>query len=403
MRFHPILSLPFWLPACSGSGSLPDAADTTAVDSRDEEPQGYVVDPTFGAGGFADVDLPEFTYEVSVAVLSDGDIALAAFHDLVGTPTPTTLCRFDSTGTLDVGFALGCIEDSPLRGARLVADGASIRVAGVTPSDAVRHMRFAVDGALDPTFGTSGIAELPAQMTGTQPYLGALLGEPEGTFLLVGTSFNPDDGSTPVWVSRVDAAGQVVANGALPFEPWLQSAALEESGALVLLRYAGEVLEGDLLRLNQSLTLDSSFGSEGVASAVTLPEPVALATTGGSELLVAVGNGVQRFDSEGVLDPTFGDGGYAELHGINPAGPLVVARERILVGMHGLLAATTLDGRLDESFGNSGLLRPPIEFGVAGVVTSFAMDGENVIAAGYVDDVNTIGPGRMFVFRLIPG
>jgi uncharacterized delta-60 repeat protein len=121
-----------------------------------------------------------------------------------------------------------------------------------------------------------------------------------------------------------------------------------------------------LARLNTSGTLDSSFGSGGIVNNTFGADgPVmAVAIQPDGKILAYAsgffGGSVGRFNSDGSIDTTFGNGGFAVSKSLG-SGPAILsvmalqADGKILVTGSGLMGRYTSTGQLDTSFGGSGI------------------------------------------------
>ncbi len=182
-------------------------------------------------------------------------------------------------------------------------------------------LAFAQAGTLDSTFGTGGI---------------------------FGTSF-----------TQPAAADNAIA---------IQSDGKIIVGGLIALSTGGG--EGALIRLNTNGTLDSSFGTGGIVTsdfgngsgAIVF----AIAIQPNGQIVVAAEGGffdagtVARFNSDGSLDTTFGNQGFAISDSVNspPGASNAMALQpngSILVTGGGFMARYTSTGQVDTTFGTNGV------------------------------------------------
>jgi uncharacterized delta-60 repeat protein len=161
-------------------------------------------------------------------------------------------------------------------------------------------------------------------------------------------------GTGGVFTTNFNQTNVTVANGA----------ALQSDGKIVVV---GSTPGGDaLVRLNTNGTLDSSFGSGGIVNTDfgSLGPVVAVAIQPDGKIVAAatgfLGGSVGRFNSDGRIDTTFGNGGFAVSKSID-AGvgePMALALQtdgKILVTGFAVIARYTSTGQLDPSFGSTGL------------------------------------------------
>ena len=146
-----------------------------------------------------------------------------------------------------------------------------------------------------------------------------------------------------------------------------------------------------LARLNVNGTLDSGFGSGGIVNnsfGNILGVVFGVAIQPDGKIVAAAagfaGGSVGRFNSDGSVDTTFGNGGFAVSKSLN-SGPGILstlalqADGKILVTGAGLIGRYTTDGQLDSSFGSSGIaaLTSPVATAMA-----LQSDGKIVVTTG---------------------
>ena len=193
-------------------------------------------------------------------------------------------------------------------------------------------------GSLDPSFGKSGV------VTQAHGYFGALTVQPDGKIVAAGD--NPGSGTS--LVARYLPDGSLdpsFGNGGyaetnLPGTTQFASTAavaVQPGGKIVVVGTSGPLgtqvgPEFTLLRYNANGTLDTSFGTDGIAITV-IPEPghpyssavaAALSILPNGDILAAGSASwsdgssfsssfaLARLTPEGALDPTFGKGGVVQ-------------------------------------------------------------------------------------------
>lgn len=254
---------------------------------------------------------------------------------------------------------------------KVLAAGAATLIAtaigaGAAPAQA------ASAGSLDPSFGTGGLAAVPADFSA-----GTMLPQPDGTILVLATVTN------------------TVTDGA----------------------------EFGVLRYNANGTLDTSFGTGGEAVASfpgATAEPAGIFVQSDGKIVVAGSEdipnegenaAVVRFNADGTLDTSFGSGGEVTTHfpsgnanlpGNDTANTVLVQADgKILIGggletcvnprnaqclSETALALFNPDGTLDTSFGSGGFaVQNADSFGVIAM-------GED--SAGDIFVQNGIGGGQ---------
>ncbi len=311
-------------------------------------------DPTFGTGGTTTFALDDsLARELTIDSLGRFVVAGGILN---GGDSEVLVARFTSTGAVDTSFGGGDgwtsfdwtaatatagldsgdaiavdSSDRPVVGGSTDANGASIN-----PSD--RNMavaRLTIDGALDPTFGSGGIA---------------LASSPGGH----------DDALSTL---QIDSAGRIVAIGGTAY-PFQVSNPIET----MLARWTSDgmldtVFDGDgILILDSSgigggdRGIDLDFDSTGRILALSL----------GADPLVA------RLTESGVLDTTFSGDGLAQqsfLAGQDQVArilvqaddkPLVIGFPRVGGPFHYASMRFTTSGDLDTSWGTTGVVTTTI-------------------------------------------
>ena len=238
---------------------------------------------------------------------------------------------------------------------------------------ALAHLpSHAADGAIDPGFGTGGVAILALDdVEGRELRTRAALVQPDGK-LLFGGSRN----------KFVPTA---------PFDPHVR---------------------GTLMRLNADGSPDADFiDAAGIAGLVVLPDLVpgdqmqtvedialledgSILAAGSAEAFGPLAGFVVKLDANGVLDPAFGDAGvvilpstYLHALAVDRQGRIVAAGERVSAGHYSsLVVRLAADGSADSSFGPAADGSAVIEWspaGEAGYLTSLALTPDDgVLVAG---------------------
>lgn len=263
--------------------------------------------------------------------------------------------RLNANGTLDTSFgtaghstiSTGVYEFFGLQDFALQADGKIVLTGdsgrGYQGTQSVGAARMLAGGGGDTSFNANGTPGL--------------------SHLLIPNSVHPDD--PPYFPSPgIGRAIRVQPDGKILVATRLLSVDFTVAGR-----------QSIIVRFNTDGTVDSSYGSGGIArtnfAGVSQTRAMDL-DTAGRAVLVAVGfPGVQlaRFDTNGALDPTFGTDGmasYALPAGISiitaPSKAIVLPNGKILTVMNanrasdGVLVVMRFDanGRLDTAFGDGG-------------------------------------------------
>ncbi|MGH8573797.1 MAG: delta-60 repeat domain-containing protein, partial [Gammaproteobacteria bacterium] len=326
------------------------------------------------------------------------------------------LARYNPDGSLDRSFggdgrvcpnfgvqsaatALVLQPDGKLVAAGSAAESFLITTPGAVPASDVLLARFNPNGSLDASFGAGGIVQTDF---GRGEIATALVLQPDGKLVTVAVRLSGPSNNivSDLILARHHPDGSLDASfgaGGFVVESGIFGSALvlQPDGKLVAAG-GGAFRSGDqLFRFNPDGTLDTSFGDGG---------RVGPNFGGGSRFgalvlqpdgkLVAAGNDLARFNPDSSLDTSFGAGGVvrtgsdtAEALVLQPDGKLVAAGGRLsiqgsLLVFDLLLARYHPDGSLDASFGAGGLVmetRGGFGFGAALVLQP---DGRLVAADG---------------------
>ncbi|MGN6544918.1 MAG: Calx-beta domain-containing protein, partial [Aureliella sp.] len=235
-------------------------------------------------------------------------------------------------------------------------------------------------GALDPTFDSDGKATYTP--TGLDPSNGVTLQQPDGKLVVAGTAWNSAQGKNVTLVARFLESGAIdttFGTGGSVTVPARTdndhvSGLFWQSGKLLIAgTTAGQAVEGiQLIRLNSDGSLDTTFGTGGIAAYdLTHPfdEMQAFVMQSDGKVVAAgyVENGddtdrvVLRFNANGSLDSSFGNGGqfYYDSSSYDGGVSAMVIDPvgKILISSYSDLMRLNTNGTLDTTFGEGGFLR----------------------------------------------
>jgi len=316
------------------------------------------------------------------------------------------VARYTSAGVLDADFGTAGVTTTHVGAAASAASALALErdghilVVGTAFSngptdDDFAVVRYTFDGQLDQTFGTGGIVTTDFGATGADAHASldraaAVTLQPDQKIIVAGFTrgdhqafaaarYAPD-GSLD---SSFGSAGKAEISGA---EPQVFSIALQPSGAIILAGSA-DTSAGSasfaLVRLSPDGKADEAFGTHGLvtttvegsrsgARAVVGQPDGKLVTAGAKfgapsaqgEALPQSGFALARYNADGSLDTTFGNGGKATFSTtsglfVNPKAVAVDGSGRLLVaGTNFYRSAVVLrlnaDGSADTSFGSGG-------------------------------------------------
>ena len=235
------------------------------------------VDTEWGDGGVVHPDLGGTASSYGLGVTADGHVLQVFETAALGADYDVGLARYRPDGTLDATFGDGGVAVVPTPGTQYannvveLPDG-RIVVTGYDDGD-VLLLRFEGDGTLDATFGDGGRMSIDL---GGDDAAWAITVQPDGTILFAIDSYATD---------------------------------------------AGGADRGLLMRVLADGTLDPGFGTGGVLDlpfGMSMSYDIVVQPDG--RILVSSGTNdsphkltVARFEADGTLDTTFGDGGSVSL------------------------------------------------------------------------------------------
>jgi uncharacterized delta-60 repeat protein len=390
------------------------------------------LDPTFGNGaGYVTTTLTNSNDDaLSALIQPDGKIiavgqagTITRSRGLYQETYAVGLVRYNTDGSLDTSFGnagkvIGPASDDTqfIHAAHYPTEGTAndgkIVVGGISGGFAI--VRFNANGTLDTKFGTNGIATAPFAATSSYDAFFEVI-QPDGKIVALGQTadntqgelarFNPDGSLDTTFGQGGMVAGPV---------PNPYSLLLQADGKLVMLgTNSGDTggggagtagAEMEMARYNADGTLDTSFGSSGIVTNSSLYEADAgaiypIAGTANDRKIVVEGPGkssgleLARYNPDGSLDTTFGNGGLAATPAghissdqLNSQGVVIRPDGRIVVtsdGNHGTtlaVARCNIDGSLDSTFGSGGIVTTSIGIVSESYAVALQSNGAIVVA-----------------------
>jgi uncharacterized delta-60 repeat protein len=366
------------------------------------------LDLTFGTGGKVVTDLGGNDWLSRIAVQPDGKIVAAGVSN---SGHKFALTRHNPDGTLDPTFGTGGIVTTVLPnniqggadGLLLLPDG-KIMVGGTVYQPSLTDTSFALlrynsNGSLDTTFGNGGLVSTNLGTDDDRVYALAL--QSDGKIVAVGKKgiqFNPSEqrkGNVALARYNPDGSldttfgtgGKVINDFGQGLESYAIEVLIQPDGKLVI---AGESSYAFLVaRYNPNGTLDTTFGNGGHSLGNFSNNwdhgRDAVLQSDGKIILVGIAEvnspydsfAVARFNSDGSLDQSYGNGGKVLMinQGDLSAAALQGDGKLIALGTSGgatvKLVRFNVDGSLDSTFGSGGT-----------VTTSFggaAADGSDLV------------------------
>lgn len=273
----------------------------------------------FGAGqGFVTTTIPSGTETSANAIALSGTNILLAGDSKIGGKFAIALAQYTTSGALDSTFGGGTgIVTTPIGAVDAAAAALAIQVDGkivaaglagnaVTNVWDVALLRYNTDGALDLTFGGTGIVTTDAGLRSN--YANAVALQADGKIVVVGNAFADPFGSgtSDIAVLRYNTDGSLdttgfgngngfVTTSVGAFDNGFAVAVQPADGKIVVAGNADAGLADRvaLLRYNGDGTLDSGFGSGGIVtraasgpSTIASANAVVLQPTGGAIVVV---------------------------------------------------------------------------------------------------------------------
>jgi uncharacterized delta-60 repeat protein len=323
------------------------------------------LDPTFGDGGKVTTDFSgDRDQAFDLAFQSDGKIvAVGASVVNPAQQSDFALARYNSNGSLDNSFGAGGKVitdfggDDDALSVAIQSDGKIVAVGGTCSNSTLgctflftgsgydyAVARYNTNGSLDSGFGSGG--KVTTDFNGGLDFASSVVIQPDGRILVGGTSCADSSmmcyltGGTQFSLARYNTDGSLdssFGNRGKVFTPVpafgaLKTIALQSDGKIVAVGLAHPLGDADfaVVRYNTDGTLDPSFGNEGIvttdfnstpgnpssdtAYGVAIQPDGKIVTAGASEALNQnfFNVSIARYNSDGSLDGSFGAGGKVQ-------------------------------------------------------------------------------------------
>jgi uncharacterized delta-60 repeat protein len=365
------------------------------------------LDPDFGTAGrvfFSETNV--FEAATAIAQQQDGKLLVGRWVYYYPSTEDLSVIRYLPDGRLDPGFDgdgrtgvdLGGIEGSTraviqLRDGRIIAAG---RIAGYEDdsSSQIGIVRYAATGAVDRTFGHSGV--VTGSFGAAHASIEAVVEQPDRRLIgagFVGTAGEPRQ--YDMLIVRLEANGSpdpsfgvagklIVDFSTATTDAWINAVALQPDGKAVAAGVAYDAAGTQqlaVLRVAADGQPDPTFGMNGRITIAlddqAPPVQVALQLQGDGRILLAAQDYddseqacvgfVARLNADGSPDLAFGQSGFANLPlgpcgysassalAVEPGGAIVFANTaRASLSSDVLVARLTPAGSLDGTFGVNG-------------------------------------------------
>jgi uncharacterized delta-60 repeat protein len=312
------------------------------------------LDKTFGKEGKVSVGIGGyFDVAQEVALQSDGKIVVAGYgRESSSSFKGLSIARYLQDGTLDYDFgSLGLIQKQTTtmegelnsiaiqKDDKILAVGYSI--SSTTNNEDITLVRFNKNGQLDKSFGNNGL--VLTEISDQKEIGESVAIQPDGKIVVVGTTqHNP---GPDIVLARYDEYGQLdyyfgnagtVITNITPGPDIGKSLVIQRDGKIIVagFSYSADNLFMTLLRYDSNGILDPTFGKSGIVITsfssrvgkldLVLQSDEKIILVGSSEIDNAHHFTVIRFNNNGVIDQSFGSNGstrtkignYSEAHGV---------------------------------------------------------------------------------------
>ena len=371
------------------------------------------VDTTFGSSGSRTVNLGASDLAYGGYLQSDGKMIVVG-GARPGATEDFGVARFNSDGSVDTGFGTSGVYTLDVTAGRTDrATGVGVQSSGkiivggytrsVTQSDNFTLIRLTATGALDTTFGTSGIFTLDFNGASDRAFCMKVLADDK--ILLAGWA-NNGSGDLDYAVIRVSAdgaldttfgtSGKAVVNVG-NVQDTANSITTDSQGRIILSGISassGGNYNYTVLRFTANGALDTTFDGDGIVasnfSGSTNDNFLGVAVDA-SDKIIAVGYSsgtnsasIARFTTSGALDSTFNTTGYRLVDVAGNTDQFLAVRVqsdgKIVAGgtyvngstSDSVIARFTTAGALDSTFGSSGI-----------TTASFGANSDSIVALGF--------------------
>lgn len=372
-----------------------------------------------------------------MSILADGKFVVAGDFDNYG-----KIVRYNEDGSFDPTFGnSGVVTLTYVSGVHLSdvcvqPDGKVVAVGQVKHSVAgVWHDLFYVvrleqNGALDPNFGTNGVALIPV---GIWDKARCVTLQSDGRIVITGESAATVNGRKDLAVVRLTTSGAMDGTFSsdgmttLDFSPHdviPTDIAIAPDGKIVVLGNTHPAYTNEqnrfVVRYLSNGDIDNTFGTNGRASTQLLSSGYGLAVTDDNRIIVAGQTNyppyrvtLVKFLENGSLDPSFGTNGGVETSAgpnDNAGGSTVMLRPdgKILVGggashesgAFGMLAMRYFStGVLDTDFGSQGVSIAPFGTFIGAETHAMGVDSKGrIVLAGRAATITSGTTTSWFAF-----
>jgi uncharacterized delta-60 repeat protein len=268
--------------------------------------------------------------------------------------------------------------------------------------------KYSKDGLLDSNFGDQGIATIIGTGIGQ-----AIAVQQDNKIVITGYTYDLF-GPYYITIARLNSNGSIDSSfGSNGFIKTLagdqgQGIAIQPDGKILIVGvHTGNAIT---LRYLPDGSPDKSFGNNGVVetkfgnntssgNTILIQPDDKIVIAGRTDKTILLG----RYNNDGTLDETFGNSGkvlYDIGSGVDEINDIVLQPDGKIIAVgttfskfsdtsNAIILRYTSDGKLDESFGNNGLIIFQLQTNTRLISVALQKDGR-IITAGGVDDANGI-------------
>ena len=377
------------------------------------------LDGTFGKGGKVVFDFFGSFDQANAAVLQpDGKIIVvgSASYDSLNQDIGFALARFNTDGSIDLGFGSGGKQITDFFGAGAIANGVVLQadgkfvVAGTASDSATRPnatdiavARYNVDGSLDTTFGTGGETAMPFSNSATEQG-NALALAADGKIVVTGAAFKTFATPPDFALVRYNADGSLdtafgnggtITNDIAGGTDVAQAIAIQDDGRILA--------AGRSFRSNFDLTL-ARYRNEGTPTPTPTDTTPPTAPTGLTAIFNSATNAIDlswtaatdnvavtgyRIYRDGGPTPvatvnatTFSDAGVVGTHSYQVTAIDAVGNESVLSNIASATAAGTVD-TTPPTAPTSLVATPSVATATGTIALSWTASTDDVGVTGY--------------------
>ena len=386
-----------------------------------------IIDPSFGGGGFVTTDFNTPANLFSLALQSDGKIVAAGTVQLVN--QDFALTRYNADGSPDLTFNSTGIVTADFgsfdnASAVVINNDGKIYIGGYCSDASGNHFRIArynTNGTPDLNFN-AGSGSVLAAFGNSSDIMNNMQLQSDGK--IVASGYTNLNGNTDEELIRVNTDGSIddgFGNNGNGLVLGDINSGQDADVFLLTIQPDGKILAGGVsvdfssatqsapytcFRYNQDGSPDIEFGSGGkfadvfrsnyfVYTSAFLQSDGKLLAASGSNIDGNNNLFVNRFNSDGAPDNTYGQNGSVDLNSLATGTSFFQPDGKIIVlnysnsnpnGYDILLTRYMPDGSLDPSFGTGGIVTTDLGGNESGYKIAFQADGKIVIAGASRDE-----------------